>query len=76
MLLTVRNSGCRSVKFRSATFQISKNPSGSCLTVVSPRGSNEAKDTAGMNVFCSYQSNAIFWGEAVDLNNGNQSNDK
>ena len=27
------------------------NPRSSCLTVVSPRGSNEAKETAGMNGF-------------------------
>ena len=56
--------------------KIPKTPRSSCLTVVSPRGSNEAKETAGMNGF-SYQSTAVFFsGEAVDLNNGNQSNDK
>ena len=33
----------------------------SCLIAVSPRGSNEAKETAGMTVFF-YQSNAIISG--------------
>ena len=43
--------------------------------LVSPRGSNEAKETAGMNgFFLSKQ--CVFSGEAVHLNNGNQSNDK
>ena len=50
-LFTVRNLGCRSVRFRSATFQISTNPRSSCLIVASPRGINEAKETAGMNGF-------------------------
>jgi hypothetical protein len=55
--LTVRNLGCRSIGFRSATFHISKiqksknKNKSSCLIVESPRGSNEAKETAGMNCF-------------------------
>jgi hypothetical protein len=44
------NLGCRSVRFRSDT--------SSCLIVVSPRGINQTKETAGMNVFF-YQSNDV-----------------
>ena len=51
---TVRNLGRRSVRFRSDTFQISKEPKknrSSCLIVVSPRGSNETKETAHEQFF-------------------------
>ena len=41
--ITVRNLGCGSVRFRSDTFQISKNPKSSCALVVSPRGSSETR---------------------------------
>ena len=56
--------------------KIPKTPRSSCLTVVSPRGSNEAKETAGITVFPIKALRFFFSGEAVDLNNGNQSNDK
>ena len=43
------------VRFRFVTFRISKkntkNPRSSCLIVVSPRGRNETKETAGINGF-------------------------
>ena len=53
-MVTVRNLECRSVRFRSDTFQIISNlkkNGSSCLIVVSPRGSTGTKETAGMNVF-------------------------
>jgi hypothetical protein len=55
--------GLRSVRVRSNTFQISKkkNPRSSYLIVVSPRGSNETKETVGMNGV-SYQGNDDFAG--------------
>jgi hypothetical protein len=52
-------SGLDPIPFKSSKNK--NNPRSSCLIVVSPRGSNETKETAGMNGF-SYQGNDDFAG--------------
>ena len=52
---SLRNLGCRSdpLGLDPTPFKFQKKNRNSCLIVISPRGSNEAKETAGMNVFVS-----------------------
>jgi len=65
-LVTVRKiwgvdpSGLDPIPFKLQKTKTKKNRS-SCLIAVSPRGSNEAKETAGMTGF-SYQGNDDFAG--------------
>ena len=61
--ITLRNSGVDPLGLGPLPFKSQKTQKSqsSCLIAVSPRGSNEAKETAGMTLFF-YQSNTIFSG--------------